>query len=462
MKQNLDGYLNKLKNKTVAVLGIGVSNTPLIYLLLGAGISVVACDKKNRDMIGPIADELEQNGVELRLGADYLEDLECDVIFRTPGMRPDLPQLKRAEASGARLTSEMEVFFEICPCQIIGVTGSDGKTTTTTIISEILKAAGLTVHLGGNIGEPLLSRASKMRPEDVAVVELSSFQLMTMSISPNISVVTNITPNHLDTHKSMEEYIDAKRNIYLHQKDGDRLVVNACNEITAGFHPNEGVELIQFSLKEPVEKGIYFDNGTIYIKNEAGPQAIINREQIKLPGIHNVDNYMAAFAATIDMVPPDFWIKVAREFAGVEHRIELVRELDGVRYYNDSIASSPTRTIAGLRSFDRKVILIAGGYDKKIPFDTLGREINKRASCLILCGDTARKIWISVEGDKNYSGLKIYECNNMTQCVAVARRESKPGDIVILSPACASFDRYPNFVERGRAFKTAVMNLSQE
>lgn len=459
LKQNINEYLSGFAGKKAAVLGIGVSNTPLIDILLKAGVQVTACDRKTLGQLGEITDELAAKGVKLCLGEDYLDNLDCDVIFRTPGMRPDLPQLEKARENGAEITSEMEVFFQTCPCPIIGVTGSDGKTTTTTIIYEILKAGGRNVHLGGNIGAPLLPNIGEMKDSDIAVVELSSFQLMTMSLSPHIAVVTNVSPNHLDIHKSMDEYVEAKKNIFLHQNEGDRLVLNAANDITAAFIPNNGVELVQFSIKDPVKKGIYFDGEAICLTDGEKSDVIIKRGDVKLPGIHNIDNYMTAFAATVGMVKPDIWRKVAREFAGVEHRIELVRELGGVSYYNDSIASSPTRTIAGLRSFDRKVILIAGGYDKNIPFGELGNEICKRVSVLILCGDTAPEIRRSVESAKNHENIKIYECDNMSQCVNLAREVAKSGDTVILSPACASFDRYPNFMERGRDFKNLVMRL---
>lgn len=459
MKESIDNYLSDIKGKHAALLGIGVSNTPLIELLVNGGVCVTACDKKTREQLGGMADYLEGMGVRLCLGEAYLDNLDCDIIFRTPGMRPDLPEIMGAVKHGAEMTSEMEVFFRVCPCPIIAVTGSDGKTTTTTIISEILRTAGRRVHLGGNIGAPLLPRVRDMKGNDIAVVELSSFQLMTMKCSPQIAVVTNVAPNHLDMHKSMEEYVKAKENIYLYQRAGDRLVVNADNDITAAFRPSDGVELVTFSRGKRVSLGAYFDSSAIHLCDSNGDNTVIDKGSIKLPGIHNIDNYMAAFAATMGLASPDTFRQVAMSFAGVEHRIELVREFDNVKYYNDSIASSPSRTIAGLRSFDDKVILIAGGYDKKIPFDTLGSEINKRVSTLILCGDTAEEIRRSVETDKNYTDLAIIDCDNMEQCVNEARKASKPGDVVILSPACASFDRYPNFAKRGRDFKKIVMEL---
>lgn len=459
MKREIDNYLEEIKGKKAVVIGIGVSNTPLIELLVRGGVRVVACDSKTRQQLGEAASYLESLGVTLHTGEGYLEDIDCDILFRTPGIRPDLPELAAAVERGAEMTSEMELFFRCCPCMIIGVTGSDGKTTTTTIISEILKAAGKCVHVGGNIGEPLLPRVGNMKKSDVAVVELSSFQLMTMRISPQIAVITNVEPNHLDMHKSMKEYTQAKENIYKYQKPGDRLVVNADDPITAAFKPGGGVERLAFSCKEQVSIGAYLEGKSVHLRDNGGDSVLMDTDNIKLPGIHNTYNYLAAFAATMELARPEVFTTVAKDFAGVEHRIELVRELDCVRYYNDSIASSPSRTIAGLRAFSNKVILIAGGYDKKIPFEALGREINLRVSTLILCGDTSEKIRESVETSRNYSGLDIIECENMEQCVLAARLAAQPRDVIIMSPACASFDRYSNFAERGRDFKKIVMEL---
>ena len=392
-------YLDNIKGKKVAVLGIGVSNTPLIRMLLRAGVEVTACDKRRREDFDDRVEELESLGANVCLGEDYLEHLEGqDIIFRTPGMRPDLPQLTAAVKRGSVLTSEMEVFFQVCPCPIIGVTGSDGKTTTTTIIAELLKAAGETVYLGGNIGKPLLPDVKMMEPSDFAVVELSSFQLMTMSLSPHIAVVTNLAPNHLDVHKSMEEYISAKKNIFLHQNRADQVVLNADNAITAAFAAEAPGSVTVFSRQgQPSGDAVFFRNDAIWLNDGGGERLILRREEILLPGDHNVENYMAAIAAVKDHVPVNVIRSFAAKFSGVEHRIELVRTLDGVRYYNDSIASSPTRTMAGLKCFPEKVILIAGGYDKHIPFDDLGPAITTYVKRLVLTGNTAQKIRKAVE-----------------------------------------------------------------
>ena len=458
-------YLSSLQNKTVAVIGIGVSNQPLVELLLSRGVAVTACDKKDRAALGPLAEELEGKDCRLQLGPDYLKDLREDVIFRTPGMRPDLPELAAAVGRGSVLTSEMEVFFQVCPCPIIAVTGSDGKTTTTTIIAELLRAAGRTVHLGGNIGHPLLAETGDISEGDIAVLELSSFQLMTMTHSPHIAVITNLAPNHLDVHRDYAEYISAKENIFTHQSAEDIAVFNADNEVTRSFIGRERGALRLFSRRETVERGTYLAAGpsgegqAIWLVNETGRRAVLPLAGIKLPGVHNVENYMAAIAAVDGLVPDEIIRDFAGTFGGVEHRIELVRELDGVRYYNDSIASSPSRTIAGLNSFPERVILIAGGKDKGISYDSLGPVINDHVKLLILCGATAGVIRRSVEQAENYSGLEIVDVENYRQAVSLARGRAEAGDVVILSPASTSFDRFANFMERGRVFKEIVNEL---
>ncbi len=454
-------YLRRLEGRRVAVIGIGVSNTPLIRLLRGAGIAVTACDKNTRESFGPLADELENLGVELRLGPDYLDGLDQDVIFRTPGMHPDNPALVRARATGSMVTSEMEAFFEVCPCHILAVTGSDGKTTTTTIISELLKAAGYRVFVGGNIGHPLLAEAGNMRPDDIAVLELSSFQLMTMDRSPEIAVVTNLAPNHLDIHRDMAEYTAAKENIFLHQSKDGKVILNYDNDLTRGFAEKAPGQVVFFSRLHPEVPGATLRDGVLCVGDGERRRQVVRAEDILIPGVHNIENYLAAIAAVDGLVPDETVRQFAKTFAGVEHRIELVRTLDGVRYYNDSIASSPTRTIAGLRSFSQKVILIAGGYDKCIPYDPLGPDIVEHVKLLILTGATSPKIRSATENAPGYrSGSpEIVQAENLAAAVRLARDRAEDGDVVILSPASASFDCYKNFMERGQAFKDLVNEL---
>ena len=461
MAFTLQDYLTSLKGKRVAVIGIGVSNTPLIKTLLSAGISVTACDKNKREAFGPLADELESLGAELHLGDTYLEGLDQDVIFRSPGIRPDIPPFLAAIEKGSILTSEMEVFFQVCPCKIIAVTGSDGKTTTTTLISEMLKGAGYTVHLGGNIGKPLLSEAGEMGQEDIAVLELSSFQLMTLQSSPDVAVFTNLSPNHLDIHKSMEEYTLAKENIFTHQGQGGIAIFNQDNTLTQEMSSRAPGKARLFSRQGPVENGVFVKDGTIVVAVDGQQRKLFSTDRILIPGEHNVENYLAAIAAVQGLVSDEVILHTAEHFPGVEHRIELVRNLKGVRYYNDSIASSPTRTIAGLRSFRQKVILIAGGYDKKIPFDTLGPEVHAHVKTLVLTGHTAEKIRQAVISYPGYQDgqPEIVMEDDFRQAVLADRDKAQEGDIVILSPACASFDHFKNFAQRGEIFKEIVRGL---
>lgn len=455
-------YLASLEGKSVAVIGMGVSNTPLIRMLLRAGVKVTVCDKAAREQIAERADELESLGAKFQLGPDYLEKLSrFDVIFRTPGLSPNHPSVKEAVEKGSVLTSEMELFFRLCPCKIIAVTGSDGKTTTTTLISEFLKEAGYNVYVGGNIGRPLLPDVSGMVPEDMVVVELSSFQLMTMEQSPNVAVFTNLSPNHLDYHHTMEEYTRAKKNIYLHQSRNDRAVFNYDNDITRQLAQEAPGKVMLFSRKSALEEGVYLRDNTIWLTNDMGSREVLPLADIVIPGVHNIENYMAAIAAVDGLVPDKCVRAVAKRFTGVEHRIELVRELDGVKYYNDSIGTSPTRTMACLASFDQKLIIIAGGYDKGVPFTQLGAEMVKKVKRLVLCGATAPAIRKAVEEAPGFadSGMELVETKTLDEAVQAARAGAVPGDVVVLSPACAAFDQFKNFMERGKYFKQLVNAL---
>ena len=447
-------YFTSLKDKKIAVLGLGVSNQPLVRLLLSFGCQVTGCDRTPREKLDAAVLELEELGCRLSLGDTYLDDIQADVVFRTPGMHPGNPALEALRQKGAEVTSEMEVFFEVCPCQILAVTGSDGKTTTTTLISEMLKADGKKVWLGGNIGTPLLPLVNQMAKDDFAVVELSSFQLMDMRRSPSRAVITNLAPNHLDVHKDMEEYVDAKKNIFAFQDAADLLILNADNAITAQLI---GPGVTRFFSRQGKNCHVRQENGMIY----RGGEAVLDVRDILLPGVHNIENYMAAIAAVEGLVSDDAVRSVAKNFGGVEHRIELVRIKDGVRYYNDSIASSPSRTIAGLRSFREKVLLIAGGYDKHIPYDVLGPEICAHVKGLYLGGATGPQIRAAVENCPEYDpqALKIVDCGDFDSAFYAAVRDAREGDVVLMSPASAAFDQFKNFMVRGNHFKKLVKEL---
>ncbi len=461
MNQKIKEYYTSFQGKQVVFCGIGVSHQPLIEKFASFGVKVVACDKRTKEQLGDLYDTYTQQGIRLQLGEGYMDHLEGDVIFRTPGIHYDHPSLVEARGKGIPVTSEMEEFFKLCPAPIFAVTGSDGKTTTTSIIYELLKTTGKQVHLGGNIGTPLLPVVENITPDDYVVVELSSFQLMSMKQGPSVAVVTNVAPNHLDVHKDMNEYIQAKTHVFQFQTRDSKTVLNLENDITRGFVPMVHGECSCFSHLQKVENGCYCSENTIVAVSQGEETPVVSFEDIKLPGAHNIQNYMAAICAVWGIVSVENIQKVAKEFGGVEHRIEFVRELNGVRWYNDSIATSPTRAIAGLNSFHQKQIIIAGGYDKHIPFDPFAQKAIEKIKLLILTGDTADAIENCVKNQKGYSPetIQILRADSMENAVKLAYEYAKNGDIVSLSPACASFDRYPNFAVRGRHYKQLVNEL---
>ena len=465
MEKQIEDFYRSLRGRRVAFIGTGVTNQQCIELFARCGAQITLCDKKpDIDTFGPYAQALRKLDIRFSLGEHYLDGLAGqEMIMRTPGFEYYTPELVAAREAGAEVTSEMELFFRLCPCKIVAVTGSDGKTTTTTLIAKILEAAGYTVHLGGNLGRALLPVVDAIAATDVAVVELSSFQLISMRQSPEVAVVTNVTPNHLDHHKDMQEYIDAKRNILLYQKQPCRAVLGYENEISRSMQKDCKGKQVWFTRLHETDRGAFLresDDTLCYAENGV-VTPILPRKEIQLRGLHNVENLLAACAAVWGRVPIEAMRQVGSTFTGVEHRIEPVRTLDGVTYYNDSIASSPTRTIAGLRSFDQKIILIAGGYDKKIPYEPLAPEVLAHVKTLVLMGATGPRIEKAVRECDGFagSGLTILHADSMQHAVELARGAAKPGDVVSLSPASASFDLYPNFEVRGRDYKNIVKNL---
>lgn len=454
----LDEFKYNVAGKNITVIGIGISNLPLIKYLVSLGANVTACDRRSAEDLGENYTELEKLGVKFNLGDGYLNNLSGDMIFKTPGMRYDVPELLKAKENGSIVTSEMEVFFEVCPSHIIAVTGSDGKTTTTTLIHKMMTDAGYKTWLGGNIGNPLLTDTEKMKENDWVILELSSFQLHTMRKSPEIAVITNISPNHLDMHKDYKEYIDAKKNIMLYQNEGDTLIVNADNQVTADIGKSASGAVKYFSRNGMAD--VYLDGNII----KRGIVEILNIKDIKIPGMHNVENYMAAIAAVSGLVSKEVIVNVAKTFGGVEHRIELVRTLDGVKYYNSSIDSSPNRTINTLRVFPNKVIMIAGGKDKGIPYDEIGPALAEHVKVLILIGATSDKIQEALDAEINKTGngkdIEVIRATSYEDAVDTARSKAHDGDVVLLSPASTSFDMFRNFEERGNLFKKIVNELN--
>lgn len=457
--KKIDEFKQNIKGKKVSVIGIGVSNIPAIKYLKSLGANIIARDKNEQ-----VPDELKSiDGIKYILGDKYLEDLnDSDYIFRSPGVKPFLPEIEEAVKNGVILTSEMETFIHLTDATIIAITGSDGKTTTTTLTSLFLKEAGKNVYVGGNIGTPLLDKVEQITKEDYVVLELSSFQLMTMKEKMDRVAITNVAPNHLDYHRDYEEYIEAKANIFKNQDEFGLLVLNEDNEFTKRYEKEAKGRIRKFSLEKEVGCGVYYNNGKIISRVGCKEEEIMDVKDIKLVGMHNVANICTAASLVIDITGKDAIIKVAKEFGGVEHRMELVKELNGVKWYNDSIASSPSRTIAGLKSFNQKIILIAGGYDKHIPYDVMGEYLIDKVKLMILVGTTAPKIKEAAQKEamkRNIETMPIVEFDNLKDAVEYANSNAQKGDIVAMSPASASFDLYKNFMVRGDYFKKLVNDL---
>ena len=465
--KNLEEFKTYVKGKYVAIMGMGVSNTPLIKYLMDLDANITVFDKKSEEELDKsLIEEYAIQGVKFSLGENYLKNLVgYDIIFRSPSMRPDIPELEKELDRGAILTSEIEMLIDLCPGKIIGITGSDGKTTTTTLIYKMLEAAGYHCYLGGNIGIPLFAKIDEMRSEDIIVLELSSFQLMTLKKSPQIAVVTNVSPNHLDIHKSYEEYIEAKKNIFKYQDKDGIVVLNYDNDITRDFSLEAKGEVRYFSTRVKLDDGVILDNNMIKISEDKIRKQIINVDGILLLGAHNIENACTAIAAVKDLVKPEDIVSVLTTFKGVEHRNEFVRLLNGVKWYNDSIGSSPTRTIAGLVSFKNKVILIAGGYDKHLDYTDMGRYIVDHVKTLVLLGQTKEKIKTATLQEIERRGgnidLPIIECTSLEEAVNKAYEIASEGDTVFFSPASASFDMFKNFEERGNKYKELVHSIGE-
>lgn len=476
MNENVSKYIESLKTKKVAFVGMGVANVPCAKWLASKGIDVYACDKRDKEYIGTdICNELESLGVKFSLGENYLDILpKMDVVFRSHGILPFQNKwIGECIERGQTVTTEMEVFFKLCPSKIIAVTGSNGKTTTTTIISEMLKAEGNKVYLGGNIGKALMPELENITESDFAVVELSSFQLLTMGNmvnKPDVAVVTNIESTHLDHHISLDEYVDAKRNILIYQNKDARTILNADCDYSIGNRVYHDMRydvrgnLYQFSINHKVQNGAYLndDNDIVYAEN--GQETVVmTKDDIIIPGMHNVENYCTAITAVWGLVKPETMKIVANTFGGVEHRIEFVREYKGVKYYNDSIATSPSRVISGLKAFNQKIIMISGGSDKGNDMSEMVPYILEKVKLLVLNGATADKIYDSVVSNENYnnSGLKIIKTDTMQSALQIAKDNAIKGDIVSLCPACPAFDQFKTFEYRGREFKKIVNGFDE-
>ena len=463
INEALNEFNKNLEGKKVAIIGLGVSNIPMLSYLAKYGAETTVFDKREFDSIDIEAiNEIKKYNIKTSLGEKYLDGLKgFDYIFRSPSCRPDVPAILEEIENGAILTSEIEMVMKLCPGTIIGITGSDGKTTTTSLIYEIVKTKGLNVFLGGNIGKPLFTKIDEMTPDSIVILELSSFQLMNMETSPHIAVITNVTPNHLDIHKSYEEYIDSKKSIFKNQTSQDILVLNYDNEITRNIASEAKGKVVFFSSNTKLDNGYIVEDNIVKHSKDGIRRHILTKKNIKIRGKHNYENIAAALAATESLVDIDLQIKAIKEFSGVEHRLEYIREVDGTAWYNDSIGSSPTRTIAGLKAFDENIILIAGGYDKHLDYEPMAKPVVENVKSLILIGATAEKIQNAVKRElaHNDKEIEIYRCKTLEETVKIAKEISTPEDIVLFSPASASFDMFKNFEDRGNKFKELVNKL---
>ena len=458
--KKLEEFEKNIKNKKVAVIGVGVSNIPLIDYLYEKQAIVTIFDNKEAEKIPKeISEKIKKYNFEFYFGSRSLDNLHrYDIIFRSPSCLPTKPELVREKERGAIITTEIEQLIKMAPCKVIGITGSDGKTTTTTLTAKILEDAGYNVYLGGNIGIPLFTKLKDIKPEDIIVLELSSFQLMGMEVSPDIAAITNITPNHLNVHKDYQEYIDAKKNIYKHQKSTGILVLNADNELTNSCQNDVNGDVILFSSKQRLDYGYIVEDGIIKECNDGIRRHLISQDEIKLKGIHNLQNICTALALTKDLVSTEKALNTIKEFSGVKHRLELVRVFNGVEWYNDSASTSPTRGISALNSFNKEIVLIAGGADKNLDYTPLGIKIVEKVKSLILIGQTASKIYeaVKIEEEKQNKKVDIHMCETFKQSLELAKRIAKPGQIVLFSPASTSFDMFKDMYDRGDKFRKEV------
>lgn len=463
-----------------AILGLGVSHTPLARLLNQKNISLTVYDGRTAAELGKEALELEKNGVSFVVADKEFDGVEGDIIFRSPGIRPDRRGLLHAVGNGAELISETELFLKLTPASTYAVTGSDGKTTTTTLVGKFLSKDGgkdSKTYVGGNIGTPLVTLCTQMSERDNAVLELSSFQLMTLSDAPRKVAITNVSENHLDWHTDMREYVEAKKRIVGERTE--RLVTNADCAVTADIAlemSGQDLEIALFSSSRntyedvlgrlcgrPRTTAVYVKDGAVIVDDGKSAVKALDVSDIQIPGRHNVENFMTAIALTWQCVAPRVYSQVARSFFGVEHRLELVRELDGVRFYNSSIDSSPTRTAAALSAMSGKsIVLISGGYDKNLDYAPLARAIYEHGGVhtLVLTGATADKIEVAMteyrQSAEKGADVRILRGGDFSAAVELARESARRGDCVVLSPASASFDAFKNFMERGNTFKSIV------
>jgi len=451
------------ENQRVAIIGLGREGTALAKFLSRHGAKVTVTDMKSEEALRDRIDELKELPIRYLLEGHPDELLDTDIIFVSPGVPRDIPILLEAQRRRVALSSETKLFFSLCRAPIIGITGSSGKTTTTSLVGETMRAAGYRTFVGGNIGSPMIGVVEDIEPLDKVVMELSSFQLEVLNQSPHIAAILNLSPNHLDRHQSIDDYVNAKTNIIRFQKEGDYAVLNADQPLTRQLLKECRGQALLFSRQYQVSAGAFLDQEQIIVRWNGDEWRVCHTSELQLPGSHNVDNALAACAiAAAAGAHAEAMRTGVTSFKGVEHRLELVAEVDAVRYYDDSIATSPQRAVAALNSFSEPIILLAGGREKHLPLGELAQLIVEKAKFLVLFGEAApvlEEAVIDVLGGKGETDLPIFRSSDLAQAVRTARRISEAGDIVLLSPAFTSFDTYRDFAERGDHFKALVRDL---
>jgi UDP-N-acetylmuramoylalanine--D-glutamate ligase len=451
-----------LKNKKIAVVGAGMEGVSSVKFLSGKASAVYLLDKKNESDLEPeFLGEISKLGAKTVLGRNYLDNLkEFDIVFRSPGVRPDLPQLKEAGKRGVEITSQTMLFFDLCPSPIVGVTGTKGKGTTSTLVYKVLKAAGREAFIGGNIGSPPLDFVDQVSKDSVVILELSSFQLIDLKKSPHIAVVLMITNEHLDWHESREEYVESKKTIVNYQNTHDQVVANADDILSRQIGETSKAKKYYFSTKKQVKLGAYVDRDFI-VSVTNGWTTTVKIADIKLPGEHNLQNAAAAVVvAGVLEISPKIISSAVSSFKGLPHRLEFVGEIGKVKYYNDSASTIPETTIAAIKSFSNPKVLILGGSSKKSDFSLVAQEIVKNnVKAVILIGDEARTLKENINTVGNFSGEIIEGLDTMREIVGRVEKIASAGDVVVLSPACASFGMFRNYVDRGEQFKKAVRFL---
>ena len=458
--------MTEVKGRRVLVMGLGLfgGGCGAVRFLCRQGAQVTVTDLRQAEELAESLRDLEGLPVRYKLGGHDTEDFQnTDLVVANPAVPRSSPYLQAAEAAGVPVTTEICLFVSRCPSPIVGVTGTSGKTTTTSLIVEMLRRRDARTLVGGNIGGSLLDRLDEIAPDTPVVLELSSFQLDRlgdMAWSPHVAVVTNFAPNHLDVHGSLDAYRNAKRQIVAHQREGDAAVLNGDDAEVAGWGGRGGVRYVTFSLARMPAHGVFVRDGDIRHTLGGAERTVCPATDLRLPGRHNLANALAAAGAALCCgVPEPDIAEALRCFAGVAHRLEHVAEIGGVHYHNDSIATSPDRTRAALEAFSGRIVLIAGGYDKGLGFDELGPVIGQKVSHLILMGKTADAIAAAVPGD---AATRVHRVASLDEAVMTAAGVALPGDAVLLSPASASYDMFRNFEERGNLFKYLVLSLAQK